>query len=86
MQVERTVTIQCDAQKIVSLLTNFHHWKQWSPWLLMEPDARVIVSDDARIHGKGKWHDPRSDSTTQSIPIAPFWPVSAFGKRMVHSL
>lgn len=64
MQVERTVNIQCDAQKMVSLLTNFHHWKHWSPWLLMEPEARVIVSDDARYY---EWEGERVGSGRMQI-------------------
>lgn len=64
MHVARSVKIKADAQKIIHLLTNFNQWKHWSPWLLMDPEARVIVSDDTRYY---EWQGERVGSGKMQV-------------------
>jgi len=46
--VERSITIAADVKKAKSIITNFNHWKFWSPWLTLDPDAHVIVAPDGK--------------------------------------
>lgn len=53
--VAKSVTIHASIEDIYKVLNNFNQWTSWSPWLLMEPEAKVQVSGDGKYyHWKGK--------------------------------
>lgn len=48
--VLRSITIQAPIENIYDVLSNFNHWTAWSPWLVMEPEAKVQVSGDGKSY------------------------------------
>lgn len=61
MHVEESILIDQKAEKVYAILSDYHHWQQWSPWLLAEPDCEVKVSEkgdfyqwDGSIVGSGE--------------------------------
>jgi effector-binding domain-containing protein len=50
ISVSKSITIDETAGNIFSKLNDFNHWTAWSPWLIMEPEASVTVSDDAKYY------------------------------------
>ncbi|MEO9868865.1 SRPBCC family protein [Ekhidna sp.] len=50
MTISRSITIDASKEKVFSFINDFNQWVQWSPWLLMEPEANVIVADDAKSY------------------------------------
>lgn len=48
--VEKSVTIEAPLDKVKSVLSDFDQWSAWSPWLLMEPEAKVTVRDDKKYY------------------------------------
>jgi predicted transcriptional regulator YdeE/uncharacterized protein YndB with AHSA1/START domain len=46
----KSVTIQAPIEDIYKVLCNFNHWKAWSPWLVMEPEAKVQISGDGKSY------------------------------------
>lgn len=44
--VERSIVIQADKAKVFNSITNFKEWKQWSPWLIADPECVVNYSAD----------------------------------------
>jgi hypothetical protein len=45
MRVDESIVIQEKPSKIYSILSDYHHWQTWSPWLLAEPEAKVTIAD-----------------------------------------
>jgi len=43
--VERSTIINKPIEKVRDSLRDFKQWPQWSPWLIMEPDATLTYSD-----------------------------------------
>lgn len=47
-QVERSVVINADPETVFDTVADFGTWTTWSPWLGIDKDAVVTVSDDPR--------------------------------------
>lgn len=39
--VDRSVTIDADESRVRAAVEDFREWPKWSPWLCMEPDAKL---------------------------------------------
>jgi len=48
--VEKTITIAANLDKVKSVITDFNHWKAWSPWFILEPEAKEYVSENGKRH------------------------------------
>lgn len=48
MHIIRSKQINAPLDKVYQLISNMNEWKEWSPWLIMNPVAKVAVSDDAK--------------------------------------
>lgn len=48
--VEKSITINASQEKVYSTLNDLSTWKKWSPWLIMEPQAKVTVSEDKKSY------------------------------------
>ncbi|MCU4154643.1 SRPBCC family protein [Carboxylicivirga sp. A043] len=44
--VKKTKVIHVPKEKAYELISDFKTWKSWSPWLCMEPDAKVTMTND----------------------------------------
>lgn len=54
IHVTRSKLINAPAEAVFPAIANMDQWAAWSPWLIMEPEAVVTVSDDGRsYHWKG---------------------------------
>lgn len=62
--VARTTTINASIEKVKSVVTDFHRWQPWSPWLIMEPETKVTVDEDNKYY---KWEGKRVGSGEMSI-------------------
>ncbi|MEO9484525.1 MAG: SRPBCC family protein [Ekhidna sp.] len=59
VKVERSVKINAPAEVVFPALSDFHQWIKWSPWLLMEPEAKVKIADDNKSY---EWDGDRLGS------------------------
>lgn len=73
--VEKSIYIEATQEKVFKILNDFSTWTTWSPWLIMEPGAKVIVSDDKKSYewkgekvGSGKMKITKEDEN-KSIDI-----------------
>lgn len=41
--VERSIVVEKTPQEVMDFLSDFNHWRAWSPWLIMEPSCHVDV-------------------------------------------
>ena len=57
--VEKTITIAANLEKVKSVITDFNHWKAWSPWFILEPEAKEYVSEKGKRH---EWEGKRIGS------------------------
>jgi effector-binding domain-containing protein len=48
--VEKSVTIEAPLEKVRSILADFTQWPAWSPWLVMEPEAKVTFGDTSNSY------------------------------------
>lgn len=44
-QVTRSINISASIETIHASLLDYKQWSEWSPWLIIEPDARLEYSD-----------------------------------------
>ncbi len=49
--VKRSITINKANSEVFNLVKDFNHWKEWSPWLCMEPDAKVKITGNGMTVG-----------------------------------
>lgn len=55
MNVNRSIQIETSVEKVFENISNFNHWKVWSPWLITDPEATVDVATDGKSYSwKGK--------------------------------
>lgn len=45
--VDRSIDIDASPEKVHSVVADFGTWPEWSPWLCIEPEAEVTITDDA---------------------------------------
>jgi len=64
LDIARTTTIKAHAEKIYNVVSDFTKWTEWSPWLIMERDAEVIVAEDGQSYS---WNGKRVGSGEMKI-------------------
>lgn len=64
MNINRSVVVNAPIEKIFSSLNDFNHWPKWSPWLIMEPNTKVTVRDDAKYY---EWQGGRVGEGNMTI-------------------
>lgn len=57
--VERSIEINANIKKVKNIISDFNHWRTWSPWLILEPEAKVTVSEDSKTQ---EWEGKRIGS------------------------
>lgn len=50
MHINKSIEINAPAATIFEKLNDFHTWRAWSPWLIMDPDASVDVEPDGKAY------------------------------------
>ncbi len=65
--ISRTKTINAPAEKVFPAIATMSEWEAWSPWLLMEPEAKVTVSDDGQSY---HWEGARVGEGSMAITEA----------------
>lgn len=64
MNVVRATSIKSSPDKVFHALSDLHSWTTWSPWLIMEPEAKVDVSEDGKYY---EWKGKRVGSGNMKI-------------------
>ncbi|WP_286756913.1 SRPBCC family protein [Roseivirga sp. UBA838] len=64
MNISRSITIDAPAEKVFSKLNDLNHWTAWSPWLILEPETKVTVREDAKYY---EWEGERTGSGQMTI-------------------
>lgn len=67
IHVQKSILINAPIEKIYQSVLDFNHWMAWSPWLIMEPEATVVISDDAKYY---EWQGKRLGSGNMSVTDA----------------
>lgn len=62
--VNKEIIIDASAQKVFSIINDFHHWSIWSPWLVAEPEAKVTVREDGKFY---EWSGKRVGAGEMTI-------------------
>ena len=52
MNFSRFMWIDSTEEKVWERIIDFHEWKIWSPWAILEPSSKVDVSEDGKFY---KW-------------------------------
>ncbi len=50
-QVVRAEVINVPSEQVFQTIADFKTWKTWSPWLICEPEAKVVVTDNSNSVG-----------------------------------
>lgn len=62
--VIRSILIDAPIEKVFGVLNDFSTWTAWSPWLIMDPQAKVTVAENKKYYD---WVGPRSGSGNMKI-------------------
>lgn len=62
--VEKSVDIKSPPDVVYAFLSDFNNWPAWSPWLIIEPDAKVKVSAGGKQY---TWEGKRTGSGEMKI-------------------
>ena len=62
--VEKTICIDSPIDTVYPMINDFNNWIPWSPWLLMEPEAKVEVANDSKFYS---WDGDRVGSGNMSV-------------------
>ncbi len=64
MNVTKSITINAPKEKVKTFLSDFHNWKNWSPWLICEPEAKLDFQADGKYY---KWDGKRVGSGEMKV-------------------
>lgn len=64
INVNKSVLIHAEVGHVFSILNDFHHWRAWSPWLIMEPETNVDVAEDGKSY---EWKGNRTGSGNMQV-------------------
>ncbi|MCG8373800.1 MAG: SRPBCC family protein, partial [Balneolales bacterium] len=56
MNISRSILIKASENEVFAKLNDFNHWPKWSPWLIMDPDAKITIREDAKFY---EWEGKR---------------------------
>ena len=48
--VDKSIYIGKSPSEIFEIISDFHTWEHWSPWLIVEPSAKVNVREDGKYY------------------------------------
>ena len=59
VQVGEKMTMKVTARKVFDKVRDLETWKEWSPWLMHDPDAKLVFSERAAEEGGNySWDSP----------------------------
>ena len=64
MHIKKSILINAPVDRIYSIVSDFNHWRPWSPWLITEPEAKVTVAPDAKYY---EWEGNRTGEGNMKI-------------------
>lgn len=64
MNISKSIEINAPVDKVFSKINDLNHWTAWSPWLILEPETKVTVRDDAKYY---EWEGERTGSGHMTI-------------------
>jgi len=50
LHVAKSIIIKSSKEKIKTFLADFRNWKNWSPWLVCEPEATLHYADEGKFY------------------------------------
>lgn len=50
LNISKSIHIDAPDDQVYEKISDFHHWRAWSPWLIMEPAATVDVREDGKFY------------------------------------
>lgn len=64
VHVKKSIVIDAPMNKVHATLSDFNSWTAWSPWLIMEPEAKVTVREDNKFY---EWSGKRVGAGNMTI-------------------
>lgn len=64
MNISRSIRVAASPDSIYAILCDFNNWRPWSPWLIMEPEAKVTVAEDSKSY---EWEGSRVGAGNMKI-------------------
>lgn len=46
--IDKSIFINASADKVYKVVSDFHQWQPWSPWLITDPDTKLNINDDGK--------------------------------------
>lgn len=80
-KVERSISINADANQVYPYLADLREWKKWGLWFQLDPDMSVVYSGPERDVGmRSAWQsDSQGSGEMEMIALDP-------GRRVIYTL
>jgi effector-binding domain-containing protein/uncharacterized protein YndB with AHSA1/START domain len=62
--VSKSIIIEASPEKVYSIISDYHHWQAWSPWLITEADVNVNVKTGGKEYS---WQGKRTGSGEMKV-------------------
>ena len=50
VHIDKSVFVDASADKVYAVISNFHNWKTWSPWLITDPGTKLNIKEDGKYY------------------------------------
>lgn len=64
MHINKSIRINASPEEVHKVISDFHSWPKWSPWLISEPEAKVTIREDGQYY---EWEGKRVGSGNMTI-------------------
>ncbi|MFM1896357.1 MAG: hypothetical protein RLZZ385_1431 [Pseudomonadota bacterium] len=64
LHISETIRIDATPAAVYAIVSDFHHWAAWSPWMIQEPEATTIVQPDGKSYS---WEGKRVGSGNMKV-------------------
>jgi effector-binding domain-containing protein/uncharacterized protein YndB with AHSA1/START domain len=64
VNISRSIDVDATPEKVYEIVSDFHHWRPWSPWLIAEPEAQVSIAEDGKYY---EWAGKRTGAGNMTV-------------------
>lgn len=50
LNISKSIEIEAPVDKVYGIVSDFHHWQPWSPWLIMDHNVKLDIAEDGKYY------------------------------------
>ncbi|MBN2165821.1 MAG: SRPBCC family protein [Marinilabiliaceae bacterium] len=61
IEISKSIEVKANSQKAFNVVSNFHTWNEWSPWIAIEPQSETTIN--------GRGNEPKNSLSWKGLLI-----------------